>query len=134
MKVTMLRAGDKIMQELVFSNFYSAVSNFFVPSPSYGVGDCLSSQLFGSSHKFLQVMLVYHANPSTSFHFCRFFSLQCKSSFYHLCSRQTMTGMVGFEFLSQYLKKRSKANLVQAWTGPEGSRRLRLPDFKTFST
>ena len=28
MTVTMLRAGDKIMQELVFSNFYSAVSNF----------------------------------------------------------------------------------------------------------
>jgi len=23
---------------------------------------------------------------------------------------------------------------LQAWTGPEGSRRLRLPDFKTVST
>jgi len=23
---------------------------------------------------------------------------------------------------------------LQAWTGPEGSRRLRLPDFKTFGT
>ena len=23
---------------------------------------------------------------------------------------------------------------VQAWTGPQGSRRLRLPDFKTIST
>jgi len=23
---------------------------------------------------------------------------------------------------------------LQAWTGPEGSRRLRLPDFKTIST
>jgi len=23
---------------------------------------------------------------------------------------------------------------VQAWTGPEGSRRLRLPDFKTVGT
>ena len=28
MKVTMLRAGDKIMQELVFINSYSAVGNF----------------------------------------------------------------------------------------------------------
>ena len=29
---------------------------------------------------------------------------------------------------------KGKAILVQAWTDPEGSRRLRLPDFKTFST
>jgi len=27
-----------------------------------------------------------------------------------------------------------KAVPLQAWTGPEGSRRLRLPDFKTFGT
>jgi hypothetical protein len=27
-----------------------------------------------------------------------------------------------------------KAIPVQAWTGPEGSRRLRLPDFKKMST
>jgi len=27
-----------------------------------------------------------------------------------------------------------KAIPLQAWTGPEGSRRLRLPDFKTVST
>jgi hypothetical protein len=27
-----------------------------------------------------------------------------------------------------------KANLLQALTGPEGSRRLRLPDFKTIGT
>jgi hypothetical protein len=26
---------------------------------------------------------------------------------------------------------KGKAILVQAWTGPEGSRRLRLPDFQT---
>ena len=54
----MLRAGNKIMQELVFSNFYSAVSNLFVPSPNYSVGDCLSCQLFGSFRKFLHVTLV----------------------------------------------------------------------------
>jgi len=27
-----------------------------------------------------------------------------------------------------------KAILLQDWTGPEGSRRLRLPDFKTIGT
>jgi len=27
-----------------------------------------------------------------------------------------------------------KAVPLQAWTGPEGSRRLRLPDFKTIGT
>ena len=29
---------------------------------------------------------------------------------------------------------KGKAIPLQAWTGPEGSRRLRLPDFKTFGT
>jgi hypothetical protein len=29
---------------------------------------------------------------------------------------------------------KSKAIPVQAWTGLEGSRRLRLPDFQTIST
>jgi len=29
---------------------------------------------------------------------------------------------------------RGKTIAVQAWTDPEGSRRLRLPDFKTVST
>jgi len=29
---------------------------------------------------------------------------------------------------------KGKAIPLQAWTGPEGSRRLRLPDFKTVST
>jgi len=29
---------------------------------------------------------------------------------------------------------KGKAIPVQAWTGPEGSRRLRIPDFKTVST
>jgi hypothetical protein len=27
---------------------------------------------------------------------------------------------------------KGKAILIQAWTGPKGSRRLRVPDFKTF--
>ena len=29
---------------------------------------------------------------------------------------------------------KGKAIPLQAWTGPEGSRKLRLPDFKTFGT
>jgi hypothetical protein len=29
---------------------------------------------------------------------------------------------------------KGKAILLQAWTGPEGSRSLRLPDFKPFGT
>jgi len=32
------------------------------------------------------------------------------------------------------LKGKGKAIPLQAWTGPKGSRRLRLPDFKTIST
>jgi hypothetical protein len=31
-------------------------------------------------------------------------------------------------------KKKGKAIPLQAWTGPEGPRRLRLPDFKTIGT
>jgi hypothetical protein len=30
--------------------------------------------------------------------------------------------------------KKSKAIPLQTWTGPEGSRRLRLPDFKSIGT
>jgi hypothetical protein len=38
-------------------------------------------------------------------------------------------------FLPWPLKvNKGKALPLQAWTGPEGSRRLRLPDFKTFDT
>ena len=31
-------------------------------------------------------------------------------------------------------KGKGKAIQLQAWTGPEGSRRMRLPDFKTIGT
>jgi len=34
--------------------------------------------------------------------------------------------------LTQVIRK-GKAVPLQAWTGPEGSRRLRFPDFKTIS-
>jgi hypothetical protein len=33
-----------------------------------------------------------------------------------------------------FVKGKGKANPLQAWTGPEGSKRLRLPDFKTIGT
>jgi hypothetical protein len=38
--------------------------------------------------------------------------------------------------IDDYSRKygKGKAILLQAWTGPEGSRRLRLPDFKTVGT
>jgi hypothetical protein len=32
------------------------------------------------------------------------------------------------------LRGKGKAISLQAWTGPEGSRKLRLPDFKTIGT
>jgi hypothetical protein len=32
------------------------------------------------------------------------------------------------------VKGKGNAIPLQAWTGPEGSRRLRLPDFKTIGT
>jgi len=43
---------------------------------------------------------------------------------------QTMASMGNFEAKKQYVR----AIPLQAWTGPEGSRRLRLPDFKTIGT
>ena len=36
--------------------------------------------------------------------------------------------------LAHVNKVKYKAIPLQAWTGPEGSRRLRLPDFKTIGT
>jgi len=48
--------------------------------------------------------------------------------------------MVGSRCICKYSKAIffliviKKAIPLQAWTGPEGSRRLRLPDFKTIGT
>ena len=33
-----------------------------------------------------------------------------------------------------YIRSKGKAIQLQAWTGPEGSGRLRLPDFKTIGS
>jgi len=38
------------------------------------------------------------------------------------------------ERLKPMIMKLSKAIPLQAWTDPEGSRRLRIPDFKTIGT
>jgi hypothetical protein len=39
-----------------------------------------------------------------------------------------------FPCLPHYGKSKGKAIQLQAWTGPEGTRRLRLTYFKTFGT
>jgi hypothetical protein len=38
-------------------------------------------------------------------------------------------GFIGFRIGSRLVKKKGKAVPLQAWTGPQGSRRSRLPDF-----
>jgi len=38
------------------------------------------------------------------------------------------------ERIKDFSKGKGKAILLPAWTGPESSRRLRLPGFKTFGT
>jgi len=56
------------------------------------------------------------------------------------CRRQTFTktegtrnkGSASMRWLDS--TEKGKAIPLQAWTGPEGSRRLRLPDFKAIST
>jgi hypothetical protein len=45
-----------------------------------------------------------------------------------------LRGIATSVFLGGIRVKASKAIPLQAWTGPEGSRRLKLPDFKTFGT
>jgi hypothetical protein len=41
---------------------------------------------------------------------------------------------LGSKTVSCQKKVKVKAVPLQVWTGPEGSRRLRLPDFKTIGT
>jgi len=45
-----------------------------------------------------------------------------------------LISMVSYPELMKGYKGKGKAIPLQAWTGPQGSRRLRLPDFKTVST
>ena len=49
-------------------------------------------------------------------------------------NKKTVEKMKYIALAESYLSERfknGKAIPLQAWTGPEGSRRLRLPDFKT---
>ena len=47
----------------------------------------------------------------------------------HFKTFSTFTNEISFDNLNEV-----KAIPLQAWTGPEGSRRFRLPDFKTIGT
>jgi len=50
---------------------------------------------------------------------------------------ESLTSRVGNRYPSSLfstVKGKSKAIPLQTWTGPEGSRRLRFPDFKTIGT
>ena len=56
-----------------------------------------------------------------NFEFLRYSFLVCAGSVFssHACNIHQVKG---------------EAIALQTWTGPEGSRKLRLPDFKTFGT
>jgi hypothetical protein len=47
------------------------------------------------------------------------------------CSLLDSTNILKETSASNFGKGKGKAIPLQDWTGPEGSRRLRLPDFKT---
>jgi hypothetical protein len=50
-------------------------------------------------------------------------------------SKWTMLHHLQFiQLLFLWIYVKGKANPLQAWTGPEGSRRLRLPDFNAVGT
>jgi hypothetical protein len=64
-------------------------------------------------------------------HYKDFHKIENSSGIMHRCSTPN------FVQISQKIckvKKEGKAVQLQAWTGPEGSRRLRLPDFYTIGT
>jgi hypothetical protein len=49
-------------------------------------------------------------------------------------NRPTSSGVYTGDRQTHRQYSKGKAIPLQAWTGPEGSRRLRLPDFKTIGT
>ena len=53
-------------------------------------------------------------------------------SFFGNCNKYYLSKQLYVMVL--YSGGKGKAIQLQAWTGPEGSRRLRLPDFKTIDT
>jgi len=50
------------------------------------------------------------------------------------CNRKKMSHTKLNVLLSFVFAVKDKANLLEGWTSPEVSRRLRLPDFKTVGT
>ena len=52
------------------------------------------------------------------------------------CGLFVTSNVISLEINSHYTACKSKGKTIplQAWTGPEGSRRLRRPDFKTVGT
>jgi hypothetical protein len=59
-------------------------------------------------------------------------SVICPQNIISIFSKQELEK--SHKILINKCKKKSKAIPLQAWTGPEGSRRLRLTDFKTIGT
>jgi hypothetical protein len=55
-----------------------------------------------------------------------------KAYFYALKMKALISSETLANFYNSQIK--GKANPVQAWTDPEGSRRVRLPGFKTIGT
>jgi len=47
---------------------------------------------------------------------------------------KTFTGWLLKEIIVEVCKIHADSKTLQAWTGPEGSKRLRLKDFKTIGT
>ena len=53
----------------------------------------------------------------------------------NVISHTNISSYLWFMYISKGKGKgKGKAIPLQAWTGPEGSRKLRLPDFKTIGT
>jgi hypothetical protein len=65
-------------------------------------------------------------------HSLEFLSVKPRGTQYNQC----VVGGKGHNnfYRSFVIIKKGKAIPLQPWTGPEGSRRLRLPDFKTIGT
>jgi hypothetical protein len=62
----------------------------------------------------------------------------CDSELHSICKPNTVCSIgttgKGKGKRKRKRKGKGKAITLQAWTGPEGSRTLRLPDFKTIRT
>jgi hypothetical protein len=90
-------------------------------------------------------------HDSSVFFFCDSFLLYCFADTYFIILRErnkvfsaSLTNLHNEDHDNLYAlnkryctlqgKGKGKAIQLHAWTGPEGSRRLRFPDFKTFGT